>query len=154
MLEREVKVRFSDPDHARAALTAIGAVPLRPRRLQVRHDEADTADRLRVVGGSVAELAPLVQLMLRLAAQAAERPGDNLPLLAELVARARRARAGDPYDLTMIAIVALVTGRVSDARDLLAELAADARAQGRIGWLPTMLTCLAQAGQRVLYKAL
>jgi DNA-binding CsgD family transcriptional regulator len=106
---------------------------------------ADTADRLRVVGGSVAELAPLVQLMLRLAAQAAERPGDNLPLLAELVARARRARAGDPYDLTMIAIVALVTGRVSDARDLLAELAADARAQGRIGWLPTMLTCLAQA---------
>ena len=34
MLEREVKIRFSDPDHARAALAAIGAVPLRPRRLQ------------------------------------------------------------------------------------------------------------------------
>jgi len=35
---------------------------------------ADTADRLKVVGGSVAELALLVQLMLRSAAQAAERP--------------------------------------------------------------------------------
>ncbi len=84
--------------------------------------------------------------MLCSAGQAAERPpGDDLPGLAELVARARQARAGDPYDLTMIAMVALVTGRVMDARDLLAELVADARAQGRIGWLPTLLACLAQA---------
>ena len=34
MLEREVKIRFRDPDHARAALASIGAAPLRPRRLQ------------------------------------------------------------------------------------------------------------------------
>jgi len=34
VLEREVKIRFSDPDRARASLAAIGAVPLRPRRLQ------------------------------------------------------------------------------------------------------------------------
>ena len=34
MLEREVKIRFRDPDHARAALATIGAVPLRSRRLQ------------------------------------------------------------------------------------------------------------------------
>lgn len=34
MLEREVKIRFPDPDRARAALAKIGAVPLRPRRLQ------------------------------------------------------------------------------------------------------------------------
>jgi tetratricopeptide (TPR) repeat protein len=107
---------------------------------------ADIADRLRVVGGSVAEpLAPLIQLMLRSAAQAAERPGDNLPRLAELIAEARRSRAGHRDDLAMIAMVSLVTGRNTDARDLLAELAADARSQGRIGWLPPALTCLAQA---------
>ena len=34
MLEREVKIKFPDPDRARAALAKIGAVPLRPRRLQ------------------------------------------------------------------------------------------------------------------------
>ena len=74
--------------------------------------------------------------MLRLARQAAERPGDDLPSLADLVAEARRSRAGDPYDLTMIAIAALVTGRIPDACDLLGTLVADTRTLGRIGWLP------------------
>jgi DNA-binding CsgD family transcriptional regulator len=60
------------------------------------------------------------------------------------VAQARSARAGDPLDLTLVALASLVTGLNSDARDLLAALAADARAQGRIGWLPAVLTCLAQ----------
>jgi len=106
---------------------------------------ADTAERLKAVGESVEEpLTPAIQLMLRLAVQAAERPGDNLPSLADLVAQARRSRAGDPYDLTMIAIVAMVTGRISEAQDLLGALVADARAQGKIGWLPTLLSCQAQ----------
>jgi len=107
---------------------------------------ADTAERLRVAGASVAEpLVPLVQLLLRAAAQALDRPSDDLPRLDELVAQARRCRAGHRDDLAMIALVSLVTGRNADARGLLAELAADARAQGRIGRLPTLLTALAQA---------
>jgi DNA-binding CsgD family transcriptional regulator len=107
---------------------------------------ADTAGQLEAVGGSLGEpFTPYVQLMLRLARQVAERPGEDLPALPDLVARARRARSGDPYDLTMIAMAALVTGRIPDARDLLGTLVADARAAGRIGWLPTLLICLAQA---------
>jgi adenylate cyclase, class 2 len=49
MLEREVKIRFPDPDLARAALAAIGAVPLRSRRLQddTLFDTADSALRAR-----------------------------------------------------------------------------------------------------------
>jgi adenylate cyclase class 2 len=34
MLEREVKLSFSTPDEARAAVAAAGASPIRPRRLQ------------------------------------------------------------------------------------------------------------------------
>ena len=107
---------------------------------------ADTAGQLKAEAGAVAELAPLVQLMLCAAGQAAGRPTDDaLPRLAELVAEAQRTRAGDPYDLMMIALAALVTGRTAEARELLGALVADARGQGRIGWLPTLLTCLAQA---------
>jgi adenylate cyclase class 2 len=49
VLEREVKIRFTDPDRARAALTAIGAAPLRPRRLQddTLYDTRDSALRGR-----------------------------------------------------------------------------------------------------------
>ncbi|HVC18484.1 MAG TPA: CYTH domain-containing protein [Vicinamibacterales bacterium] len=47
MLEREVKLRFADPEQARAAVRAAGATPLRGRRLQ-EDCLLDTADeRLR-----------------------------------------------------------------------------------------------------------
>jgi adenylate cyclase class 2 len=49
VLEREVKIRVDDPDLARTALAAIGAVPRRPRRLQddTLFDTADSALRAR-----------------------------------------------------------------------------------------------------------
>jgi tetratricopeptide (TPR) repeat protein len=105
-----------------------------------------TAERLEVLGGSVEEpLVPLVQLMLWSAAQTDERVTDGLPPLANLVAAARCSRAGHRDDLAMVAMVCLVNGRNADARELLASLVADARAHGRVGWLPALLTCLAQA---------
>jgi DNA-binding CsgD family transcriptional regulator len=107
---------------------------------------ADTAERLRLLGGLVDEpLVPLVQLLQWSAAQADERLTDSLPPLANLVAAARRTRAGHRDDLAMVAIVCLATGRNADAGELLAALVADARAQGRIGQLPVLLVCLAQA---------
>jgi DNA-binding CsgD family transcriptional regulator len=110
---------------------------------------AGTAERLKVLGRSDAEplvpLVPLVRLMLWSAAQADERVTEGLPPLADLVAAARRSRAGHRDDLAMIAMVCLVAGRNADARELLAALVADARAQGRIGSLPALLSCLAQA---------
>jgi DNA-binding CsgD family transcriptional regulator len=107
---------------------------------------ADTAKQLKAMGGSHAQpLVPLVRLLLWSVARADERPTEGLPRLAEMVSAARRGRAGQRDDLAMIAMVCLVTGRNADARELLAVLVADARAQGRIGSLPALLTCLAQA---------
>jgi DNA-binding CsgD family transcriptional regulator len=107
---------------------------------------ADTAGRLQAVSAAGAgSLAPLAQLALWSAAQAQERPPGALPPLAATVAAARRSRAGHHDDLAVIASVCLVTGRNSDARDVTAELVADARLAGRIGTLSSLLTCLAQA---------
>jgi DNA-binding CsgD family transcriptional regulator len=107
---------------------------------------ADTARRLQTVGAAGARpLAPLVQLALCSTAQAQESPPGTLPPLAATVAAARHSRAGHRDDLAVIASVCLVTGRNSDARDLTMELVADARLAGRIGALPSLLTCLAQA---------
>jgi len=141
----DVAARIADSDPSAAARMLMHAM-LIAWLLGDRGLIDETAGRLRVLCGTVAEsLAPLVQLTLRAAAQAAERQGDDLPRLAELAAKARSSRADHRGDLAVIAIVSLATGLNADARDLLAELAADARAQGRIGWLPTVLTCLAQA---------
>ena len=49
MLEREIKLSFDSPDHARAAIEAAGAVLLRGRRLQedalLDNDDQDLRDR-------------------------------------------------------------------------------------------------------------
>ena len=107
---------------------------------------ADTADRFKAVARSVAApFAPLVTLMLCSAAHAAEQPPEDSPALARLVAQARSSRAGDRDDLAMIAMASLVAGQNREARELAGQLVDEARAEGRIGWLPAMANCLAQA---------
>jgi DNA-binding CsgD family transcriptional regulator len=107
---------------------------------------SDTADRLESLRRSVPEpVTPLVRLLLCSAAQATKRPHGDVRLLRQLVAQARSAQADDSFSLMLVAAVSLVTGLNWDARDILANLAADARMQGKIGALPTTLTCLAQA---------
>ena len=108
---------------------------------------ADTADRFKAVAESVAApFVPLVELMLHSTARTVEQPPpEGTPPLATLVAGARRARAGDRDDLAMIARASLVTGQNSEARELAGQLVDEARAEGRIGWLPPMANCLAQA---------
>jgi len=105
-----------------------------------------TADQLKTAGGPLTvQLTPLIQLTLFAASQAADGPGEDLPGPAELLAQAQRSQAGDPCDLMMIAMAALITGRTAEARDLLGTLIANARVQGMIGWLPALLTFLAEA---------
>jgi DNA-binding CsgD family transcriptional regulator len=107
---------------------------------------AETADRFKAVTESAAApFSPLVALMLRSTAQAAERPLEDSPPLTALVAQARCTRADDRDDLAMIAMASLVTGQNREAYELTGQLVAEARAQGRIGWLPAMEDCLAQA---------
>jgi DNA-binding CsgD family transcriptional regulator len=108
---------------------------------------ADTAGRFKAVAESVAApYVPLIALMLASTAQAAEQPPpEDSPPLATLVAQARRCRAGDRDDLAMIAMASLVAGQNSEARELSGQLVDEARAEGRIGWLPATANCLAQA---------
>jgi DNA-binding CsgD family transcriptional regulator len=106
----------------------------------------ETTGRLMALNESVeGSFASLAALLLRSSAEPAGHLGDDGPPLADLVAQARRSRAGERGDLTVIAMAALATGQSRQACELAAELAADARAKGRIGWLPVLLTCQAQA---------
>jgi DNA-binding CsgD family transcriptional regulator len=107
---------------------------------------AGTADRLTALGESVGgPFASLVALLLRSSTEPVGQVSEDGLSLAELVAEARRSRAGDRGDLTVIAMASLVAGLSTEACELTVELVADARAKGRIGWLPVMLTCQAQA---------
>jgi DNA-binding CsgD family transcriptional regulator len=107
---------------------------------------AGTADRLTALGESVGgPFASLVALLLRSSTEPVGQVSEDGLSLAELVAEARRSRAGDRGDLTVIAMASLVAGLSTEACELTVELVADARAKGRIGWLPVMLTCRAQA---------
>jgi DNA-binding CsgD family transcriptional regulator len=106
---------------------------------------ATTADRLRALDRSAtASLVPLVELVQCAVTQASDRPAEPRIPLAELV-RTAQSRTGHRDDLAMITIVSLVTGLNQSAYESAADLVADARQCGSIGWLPPMLNCLAQA---------
>jgi DNA-binding CsgD family transcriptional regulator len=137
--------QISGVDPARAAKFLMNAVHV----AWFIGDQALMADSVggfkAVAESAAAPFVPLVTLMLHSTAQGVERPPEDSPPLATLVARAQCCRAGDRDDLAMIAMASLVTGRNSEARELAGQLVDEARAKGRIGWLPAMANCLAQA---------
>jgi len=62
----------------------------------------------------------------------------------ELIAAAREA-AADPADLVLVAAIGLILGQDAVTLKLASSLVADARRQGRIGWLPQVLFYLSSA---------
>jgi DNA-binding CsgD family transcriptional regulator len=67
------------------------------------------------------------------------------PALTDVVARARRAGADSPLDLVQVCGAGLMAGQDAQTHEVAAALAAEARGQGRIGLLPTLLFFLAEA---------
>jgi DNA-binding CsgD family transcriptional regulator len=107
---------------------------------------ADAASRIAAVPRRASErFTPLVQLLLRADELTDVPAGGDAPGLAELIAEARRTRAGDDDDLAMIALISLTLGRHAEACELSDDLIAAARGRGRIGWLPAIMNGHAQA---------
>jgi DNA-binding CsgD family transcriptional regulator len=69
---------------------------------------------------------------------------DGVPALTDVVARARRAGADAPLDLVQVCGAGLIAGQDAQTYETAAALAAEARGQGRIGLLPTILFFLAE----------
>jgi DNA-binding CsgD family transcriptional regulator len=69
---------------------------------------------------------------------------DGVPALTDVVARARRAGADAPLDLVQVCGAGLIAGQDAQTHEIAAALAAEARGQGRIGLLPTILFFLAE----------
>ncbi|MFI6298589.1 LuxR C-terminal-related transcriptional regulator [Nonomuraea sp. NPDC050790] len=125
-----------DPDAALATLMdAVGNAWFAGDRDMV----ARTADQLDAIGGGAGAFR-LVQDWI--VALALERSTDGLPPMAEVVAAARRGRAG-PLHLMHIAGLGLIAGLDYQAYHLMAEVTAGCRAQGKIGLLPPALYHLA-----------
>jgi DNA-binding CsgD family transcriptional regulator len=69
----------------------------------------------------------------------------EVPALTDVVARARRAGADAPLDLVQVCGAGLIAGQDAQTHEVAAALAAEARGQGRIGLLPTVLFFLGEA---------
>jgi DNA-binding CsgD family transcriptional regulator len=67
-----------------------------------------------------------------------------VPALAGVADRARRAGADTPLDLAQVCGAGLIAGQDAQTLEVGAALAAEARGQGRIGLLPTVLFFLAE----------
>ena len=69
---------------------------------------------------------------------------DGVPALTDVIDRARRAGADAPLDLVQVCGAGLIAGQDAQTYETAAALAAEARGQGRIGLLPTILFFLAE----------
>ncbi|MDH6123402.1 LuxR family transcriptional regulator [Kitasatospora sp. GP82] len=89
--------------------------------------------------------APLAHYLLAAALPMIGRPAPVLPPVRETVAAARRAGVDAVRDLVQVCGATLILGRDEETYALAAELVAEARAEGAVGPLPTLLYFLAEA---------
>ncbi len=72
-------------------------------------------------------------------------PAAGVPSLTDVAGEARRAGADGPADLVQACGAGLIAGQDAQTYEVAAALAGQARGQGRIGLLPTVLFFLAEA---------
>ncbi|MBO2446404.1 AAA family ATPase [Actinomadura barringtoniae] len=104
---------------------------------------AESTERLLAIDVP-AELAPLVDYLLGTLRTVLDMPLPEAGSPVEAVARARAGGAG-PQELVQLVGATLILGDDSATYELARGLAAEAREQGSIGLLPTMLFFLAEA---------
>ncbi|MFE6867939.1 AAA family ATPase [Kitasatospora sp. NPDC057692] len=107
---------------------------------------ATVLDRLAALPlGPEEPLAPLARDLPAAVLPALGRPAGPVPDVRATAGAARRAGAESPVDLVQLCGAALVLGRDHETLELAAELAAEARAKGAVGVLPTLQFFLAEA---------
>ncbi|MFE2109994.1 AAA family ATPase [Kitasatospora sp. NPDC059463] len=107
---------------------------------------ATVLDRLAALPlGPEEPLAPLARHLPAAVLPALGRSAAPAPDVRVTAEAARKAGAESPVDLVQLCGAALVLGRDHETLELAAELAAEARAKGTVGVLPTLQFFLAEA---------
>jgi DNA-binding CsgD family transcriptional regulator len=106
-------------------------------------DVADRLTALRLPDGE--PMQPVAEYLAAILSTLFGRPVDQVPALTDVAGRARRAGADGPLDLLHACGAGLIAGQDAQTHEVAAALAAEARGQGRIGLLPTVLFFLAEA---------